>query len=117
MQKLDMSERSKEIGKTNQSNYVRDLEKQKLRKTGFESLTAKEKIVCQLITQGYKNRDIGEVIGTSEHVIKNMTRVLYDKTGMGNRVELALWWMMRMQEQEKLNKDKGKENVLPSTSK
>jgi DNA-binding CsgD family transcriptional regulator len=31
-------------------------------------------------------------MGTSEHVIKNYLRSIYDKLGLWNRLELALWY-------------------------
>jgi DNA-binding NarL/FixJ family response regulator len=37
-------------------------------------------------------------IGTTEHVVKNYLRVIYDKLGLWNRVELALWYEARMHE-------------------
>jgi DNA-binding NarL/FixJ family response regulator len=44
-----------------------------------------------------KNRDVAEAIGTTEHVVKNYLRVIYDKLGLWNRVELALWYESRRQ--------------------
>ena len=37
-------------------------------------------------------------IGTTEHVIKNYLRTIYDKLGLWNRVELALWYEARRHE-------------------
>ncbi len=37
-------------------------------------------------------------IGTTEHVVKNYLRVIYDKLGLWNRVELALWYEARQHE-------------------
>lgn len=37
---------------------------------------------------------------TSEHVIKNLLRSIYDKLGLWNRVELALWYERRKWEME-----------------
>jgi len=42
-----------------------------------------------------KNREVAEAIGTTEHVVKNYLRVIYDKLGLWNRVELALWYESR----------------------
>jgi DNA-binding NarL/FixJ family response regulator len=39
-----------------------------------------------------KNKEIAEVIGTTENVVKNYLRVIYDETGMNTRLELALWY-------------------------
>ena len=42
-----------------------------------------------------KNKEVADEIGTTEHVIKNYLRVIYDKLGLWNRVELALWYESR----------------------
>jgi DNA-binding CsgD family transcriptional regulator len=62
---------------------------------GSTELTEKERRIIALVAEGLFNRDIGRLIGTTEHVAKNYMRVIYDKTGMGNRLELALWWVAR----------------------
>jgi DNA-binding NarL/FixJ family response regulator len=48
--------------------------------------------VIELVAQGLKNREVAASIGTTEHVVKNYLRVIYDKLGVWNRVELALWY-------------------------
>jgi DNA-binding NarL/FixJ family response regulator len=52
----------------------------------------REQRVIELVAQGLKNSEVAEAIGTTEHVIKNYLRVIYDKLGLWNRVELALWY-------------------------
>jgi len=47
--------------------------------------------VIDLVAEGLKNKEVAEAIGTTEHVVKNYLRVIYDKLGLWNRVELALW--------------------------
>jgi hypothetical protein len=44
--------------------------------------------------------DVAHAIGTTEHVVKNYLRVIYDKLGLWNRVELALWYESRRQAPE-----------------
>jgi DNA-binding NarL/FixJ family response regulator len=56
-----------------------------------ERLTPKEMRVVALIAQGYKNREIAIRLNTSEQVIKNYLRSIYDKTGVSDRLELALF--------------------------
>jgi DNA-binding NarL/FixJ family response regulator len=56
-------------------------------------LSSLELRIVQLVAEGKKNPDIAAVIGRTEHVTKNRLRNIYDKTGMGNRVELALWYL------------------------
>jgi DNA-binding NarL/FixJ family response regulator len=55
----------------------------------------REQRVIQLVAQGLKNREVAMEIGTTEHVVKNYLRVIYDKLGLWNRVELALWYESR----------------------
>ena len=55
----------------------------------------REQQVIQLVAQGLKNREVAHAIGTTEHVVKNYLRVIYDKLGLWNRVELALWYESR----------------------
>lgn len=51
--------------------------------------------IIELVAEGMKNSDIANLLGTSEHVVKNQLRSIYDKLGMWNRVELALWYESR----------------------
>ncbi len=59
----------------------------------------REHAIIQLVAEGCKNREIADSLGTTEHVIKNYLRVIYDKLGLWNRVELALWYEARQNEQ------------------
>jgi len=56
-----------------------------------DRLTPKELKIAALIMQGLKNREIGARLGTTEQVIKNYLRSIYDKTGVSDRLELALF--------------------------
>jgi len=47
------------------------------------------------VAEGLKNKEVADAIGTTEHVVKNYLRVIYDKLGLWNRVELALWYESR----------------------
>jgi DNA-binding NarL/FixJ family response regulator len=58
----------------------------------------REQQVIELVAQGLKNREVANAIGTTEHVVKNYLRVIYDKLGLWNRVELALWYESRRSE-------------------
>jgi DNA-binding NarL/FixJ family response regulator len=55
----------------------------------------REHRVIELVAQGLKNKEVADEIGTTEHVVKNYLRVIYDKLGLWNRVELALWYESR----------------------
>jgi DNA-binding NarL/FixJ family response regulator len=56
-----------------------------------DRLTPKEMRIVALIVQGCKNREIATRLKTSEQVIKNYLRSIYDKTGVSDRLELALF--------------------------
>ncbi len=56
-----------------------------------DRLTPKEMRIVALIVQGCKNREIAQRLKTTEQVIKNYLRSIYDKTGVGDRLELALF--------------------------
>lgn len=54
--------------------------------------TKKEKMLLYYLTKALTNRQIAEErILSTEQVIKNRLRTLYNKTGMSNRTELAVW--------------------------
>jgi DNA-binding NarL/FixJ family response regulator len=56
-----------------------------------DRLTPKEMRIVALIVQGCKNREIAIRLKTTEQVIKNYLRSVYDKTGVSDRLELALF--------------------------
>jgi DNA-binding NarL/FixJ family response regulator len=56
-----------------------------------DRLTPKELQIVALVVQGCKNREIAEKLDTKEQVIKNYLRSVYDKTGVSDRLELALF--------------------------
>ena len=60
--------------------------------------TAREYRVIELVAQGLKNGEVAQEIGTTEYVVKNYLRAIYDKLGLWNRVELALWYEARKYE-------------------
>ena len=56
-----------------------------------DRLTMREMRVSALLLQGRKNREISVRLGTSEQAIKNCMRDIYNKTGVSDRLELALF--------------------------
>jgi two-component system, NarL family, nitrate/nitrite response regulator NarL len=56
-------------------------------------LSPKELDVITHVTQGMRNKEIAIQLGTSEQVIKNYLRKIYDKLGVSDRLELALYWL------------------------
>ena len=69
-------------------------------------LSKKELAIISCITRGMRNKEIAYQIGTTEQVIKNYLRKVYDKLGVSDRLELALYCLHHqllksyMQEQE-----------------
>jgi DNA-binding CsgD family transcriptional regulator len=56
-----------------------------------EQLNRTEVRVATLVWQGNTNPEIAAVFGTSEQVIKNHLRNIFDKLGVWSRLELALY--------------------------
>ena len=54
-------------------------------------LTPKETLIVSCVTQGMKNKEIALRVGTTEQVVKNYLRKVYDKLGVADRLELALY--------------------------
>ncbi len=54
-------------------------------------LSPKEMAIITCITQGKRNKEIAFQLGTTEQVIKNYLRKIYDKLGVSDRLELALY--------------------------
>ena len=54
-------------------------------------LTPKEALIVSGVTQGMKNKEIAIRVGTTEQVVKNYLRKVYDKLGVADRLELALY--------------------------
>ena len=54
-------------------------------------LSDREKQVVQLVAQGYRNKEIGEKLFISEQTVKNHLHNIFDKLGVSDRLELALY--------------------------
>jgi DNA-binding NarL/FixJ family response regulator len=54
-------------------------------------LTQKELAIISCITRGMRNKEVAYQIGTTEQVVKNYLRKIYDKLGVADRLELALY--------------------------
>jgi DNA-binding CsgD family transcriptional regulator len=53
-------------------------------------LTRRELQIVAAIVRGYKNREIAVQLATTVPLVKKMIGVIYDKTGVSGRLELAL---------------------------
>jgi DNA-binding NarL/FixJ family response regulator len=56
-------------------------------------LSPKEQQIISGVTQGLRNKEIAQEVGTTEQVVKNYLRKVYDKLGVSDRLELALYCM------------------------
>ena len=54
-------------------------------------LSPKEMSIITCITQGKRNKEIAYQLGTTDQVIKNYLRKIYDKLGVSDRLEHALY--------------------------
>lgn len=64
--------------------------RQGLREQGV-SLSAREREIVGLIAQGFKNKDMAERLFISEQTVKNHLHNIFDKLGVSDRLELALY--------------------------
>jgi DNA-binding NarL/FixJ family response regulator len=60
-------------------------------------LTPREESVVKLVVQGMVNREIADELRLSEHTVKNYLFRIFDKLGVSNRVELALYAVAKLQ--------------------
>ena len=56
-----------------------------------DRLSEREIRIMAAVVRGFKNRDIAMQLYTSEQVVKNCLRHIFDKTGVSDRLELALF--------------------------
>ncbi len=54
-------------------------------------LSDKELLIVSCVAQGMRNKEIAQEVGTTEQVVKNYLRKIYDKLGVADRLELALY--------------------------
>jgi len=56
-----------------------------------DTLTRREKSVISCLVQGWHNREIASHLKITEQTVKNHLRTIYDKVGVSDRLELALY--------------------------
>ena len=61
-------------------------------------VSRRQQRVIELVAQGLKNREFAAELGIGAHVVRNYISAIYDKIGVSNRVELALWYEARRHE-------------------
>ena len=60
-----------------------------------DTLTGREKAIISCLVQGLRNREIGKQLDITEQTVKNHLRSIYDKVGVSDRLELALYAIHR----------------------
>ena len=78
-------------------------------------LTDKELIIVSCVTQGMRNKEIAQEVGTTEQVIKNYLRKVYDKLGVSDRLELALYCIHHRLLEKKNPAESGTESLPADT--
>jgi DNA-binding NarL/FixJ family response regulator len=58
---------------------------------GKLKLSEKEQVIVSLVTDGRRNKEIAVELGTSEQVVKNYLRRIYERLGVADRLELAIY--------------------------
>lgn len=54
-------------------------------------LTTREQEIVFLVTQGFRNKEMAEKLSISEQTVKNHLHNIFDKLGVSDRLELALY--------------------------
>jgi two-component system nitrate/nitrite response regulator NarP len=55
------------------------------------ALSARERAVVQLVAQGLRNKEIAAELNLTEGTVKVYLHKIYERLGVSNRTELALW--------------------------
>ena len=59
----------------------------------FQNLSPRELRICQLIAKGCTNAEVLKATKLNKYKLKCHLFGIYNKTGMANRLELALWYV------------------------
>jgi len=74
---------------------------------GVPLLTRREQDVVRLLAEGYQNRDIARELHLSEHTVKNYLFRVFEKLGISSRVELVLYAVSSMRNEDRTPGTKG----------
>ena len=72
-------------------------------KRGKSLLSDREKQIVQHVAQGFRNKEIAEKLFISEQTVKNHLHNIFDKLGVSDRLELALYAIHHRLIQDGLN--------------
>ncbi len=59
------------------------------------AISKREREVIACVAQGFKNKEIGEKLFISEQTVKSHIHNIFDKLGVSDRLELALYAIHR----------------------
>ena len=62
----------------------------------WESLSSREREVCQLLTEGKDNNAIAESLGISIDTVETHLKNIYKKLNVSSRTEAVRWWMEKI---------------------
>ena len=58
-------------------------------------LTFRHEQICRLIAQGDLNKEIAYKLGLTEGTVKVYISQIFARTGLTNRVQIAMWWSQK----------------------
>lgn len=56
-------------------------------------LTPLEHRIARLLVEGLGNKPIADRLGISHNAVKFRLRMMFDKSGMGSRLEFSIWYL------------------------
>lgn len=62
---------------------------------GVTELSVRHLRLVELVASGLRDRDIAAMTGTTTDAVKFQLKTIFDKLGLWNRVELAIWYERR----------------------
>ena len=65
------------------------------RERSSSRLSTREHEIVSLVAQGFKNQDLASKLSLSEQTVKNHLHTIFDKLGVSDRLELALYAITR----------------------
>jgi two-component system, NarL family, nitrate/nitrite response regulator NarL len=83
---FDRNLASKVLSDNNRRNRDERQQREKL-----NSLTPREREIASLIAEGLVNKDIAKRLSITEKTVRNALTVIYNKLGVTNRLELAIY--------------------------